>query len=168
MDEDDNLDVNAWLGKPPERPQPTPASEAAAEDHAQSAAASPSPSPPPSASSRESDLVEIPHRPAPAQADASEADDQSEADRDNVQDDVDELQLDNDVSMVEPPEEVDGFVVNRQRNLSIHVPELTEDERDSFDYLPDHFTAKRILYALPDRQYIVKLATGEVDLVSLI
>jgi len=167
MDEEDNLDVNAWLGKPPEQPTDTskPASEAGDVDGAQRATTSPSPSP--SVSSHESDLVEIPHRPAPPQGDISEEEHEAEDGLGGLSDDVDELHQDDDVSTAEAEEEeVDGFVVHRQENLTIDVPELPENERDEFDYLPDHFTAKRILYALPDRQYIVKLGSGEVDLVS--
>lgn len=164
MDEEDNLDVNAWLGKPPEQPTDTskPVNEADDIDGAQSATTSPSPS----VSSHESDLVEIPYRPAPPQVDISEEEHEAEDDLDGLSDDVDELHQDGDVSMAEVQEEADKFVVNWQENLTINVPELPEDERDEFGYLPDHFTARRILYALPNRQYIVKLGSGEVDLVS--
>lgn len=165
MDEEDNLDVNVWLGRPPE--QPTDTSESVSEaddvDGTQSATTSPSPF----ISSHESDLVEIPYRPTPPQVDISEEEHEAEDDLDGLSDDVDELHQDGDVSMAEAQEEADNFVVHRQENLTINVPELPGDERDEFDYLPDHFTARRILYALPDRQYIVKLGSGEVDLVSL-
>lgn len=164
MDAEENLDVNAWLGKPPKKPQSKPESEVDEADNAPSTA----PSPSPSTLSHESDLIEIPHRPAPPHVDASEDDDHREDDFEEIQDDADELQQDNDIPMADAEEEVVDFVVNPRDNLIIKVPELAEDERDAFDYLPEHFAAKRILYALPDRQYIVKLGSGEVDLVSLI
>jgi len=148
MEEEDSLDVNAWLGKPPEQATSKSASEAHDVEGAHSAATSPSPS----VSGHESDLIEIPHRPAPRQEVISDEEHVVEADQDALQD--------------EAQEEGDEFVVNRQENLTINVPELPEAERDEFDYLPDHFTVKRILYALPHRQYIVKLGSGEIDLVS--
>lgn len=152
MEEEDSLDVNAWLGKPPEQATSKATSKATSEAHDVEGAHSAATSPSPSVSSHESDLIEIPHRPAPAQEVVSDEETVVEVDQDALQD--------------EAQEEVDGFVVNRQENLTINIPELPEAERDEFDYLPDHFTAKRILYALPNRQYIVKLGSGEIDLVS--
>lgn len=169
MDEEENFNVNAWLGKPPGHPDSVPASEVdEADDGPRTAVSLSSQSSSPSASSHESDLIEIPHRPARLYANASEHGDTGVDDFEEIQDDTDELRQDNGLVTADTVEEVDDFVVNRQDNLVISVPELTEDERDEFDYLPDHFTAKRILYALPHRQYIVKLGSGEVDLVSLL
>jgi len=173
MDVGETLEVNAWVGKPPEKekPQSTPASSVAEADDDAGAvdlqSMSHSPSLSPSASSHESDLVEIPPRPVPGREDITKDDYQVEDTYEEIQDDTDELQKDDEASMIDVEEEVDGFVVNRQNNLVIKVPQLAEEERDEFDYLPNHFTAKRILYALPGRQYIVKLGSGEVDLVSL-
>lgn len=152
MEEEDSLDVNAWLGKPPEQATSKATSKATSEAHDVEGAHSAATSPSPSVSSHGSDLIEIPHRPAPAQEVVSDEETVVEVDQDALQD--------------EAQEEVDGFVVNRQENLTINIPELPEAERDEFDYLPDHFTAKRILYALPNRQYIVKLGSGEIDLVD--
>lgn len=162
MDEDDNLDVNAWLGKPPELAVSKSGSRADDVDDGQSVAATPSPT----SSSHESDIIEILPHSAPPQAHTPEdEEEESEDGVDEVQEVVDESQEDNGIAMTEAEAKVDDFVVNRQENFTIKVPQLAEDERADFDYLSDHFTAKRILYAMPDRQYLVKLGSGEVDLV---
>lgn len=153
-------DLNAWLGKPPEKAS----SEAVSEDEvvpAQSSAGSASPS---VSSDQSADVVEIPHRPLsqwtavqPKTSFASVV--QVEIEEEKSGELQDEALL--------SQEEVQ-FVVNQQVGLTVEVPELSEDEKDEFEHLPGHFNVKRILYATgdADRRFVVKLGSGEVDLVS--
>lgn len=154
---EDQNDLNAWLGKPPEKPVSEPPSEADANDPRSSDNAQ---SPAPSLSRSSSDVVEV-SQSLNSQQHPTEVDDQPMA----IEDDgTDELQIQD-----SEPKEVE-FMVNKQDGLTIDPPELSEDERDQYEHLPGHFNVKRILYAIgdvpADRKFIVKLGTGEVDLVS--
>lgn len=164
MEQADGL--NAWLGKPPELNSSKESSNNATDDAKSNPSPySISPSPSRSASNDSSNVVEIPHRPASHAIEVSEDEEEDITATTVPHDEELECMNGNEEDM-----DVDGeTVISRQENLIITVPEMSEDEKEEYDFLPGHFTAKRILFAMgsvPDRKFIVKLASGEIDLVS--
>lgn len=69
------------------------------------------------------------------------------------------------------PRSEDDAALVRQPGLSINLPVLSDEDKEDYDFLPNHFDVRRILCALgdnaPDRKFIVELASGEVDMVGL-
>jgi hypothetical protein len=60
-----------------------------------------------------------------------------------------------------------GEVMSRfQHNFFINVPKIDDDEKEEFQHLPGHFTVKKILSEFSEDRYLVKLASGEKQLVS--
>lgn len=55
--------------------------------------------------------------------------------------------------------------IKRQPNLSVDIPRLERADKDDFEYLPGHFEVRKVLHALHGNKYLVKLASGETDLV---
>lgn len=178
MDEESDISVDAWLGKPPQKPTIRGADAIDQQDNAgQPGNSSASPAPLTSSTSA-SDLIEIPHRPVPPPANISE---DELADNENDDDDVDKDEVQGvivrrrgrprkmGVSATkgdQVAELEDDFAARLQDGLVVRVPTLPEEEREEYEHLPGYFEVKRILYSLPDRQYVVKLGSGEVDLVS--
>lgn len=155
-------ELNAWLGKPPGKID----SNVSSEDEVVAEESSTG-SPSPSVSSQQSlDVIAIPHRPLSQQPSPQVKSFSRQAAVVAINDeDPDEL-LDGDAASESDTE----FVVSRQDGLTIKLPELSEDEKDEFEHLPGHFDVQRVLYATGDspteRGFVVKLASGEFDLVS--
>lgn len=157
-------ELNAWLGKPPDKV----GSVSWSNDHdVQAEVRSEDRSPSPSVSSEASDVIEVSQQPIFVHVTAPQ--DQTTAEPDTIV--IDDEGDNEEESRQQDSDSEAGsqFVVNKQEDLTIDVPEIPEDEKEDYDYLPNHFTVKRILYALgngsADRKYVVKLLTGELDLV---
>ncbi|KAK5075246.1 hypothetical protein LTR64_001451 [Lithohypha guttulata] len=158
-------ELNAWLGKPPDKFD----SVSSGNDHdVQAEVRSEDRSPSPSVSSEAGDVIEVSQQPTFVHVTAPQ--DQTTAEPDTI---VIDGEGDNEEESRQQDSDSEAgsqFVVNKQEDLTIDVPELPEDEKEDYDYLPNHFTVKRILYALgngsADRKYVVKLLTGELDLVD--
>lgn len=153
-------DLNVWLGKPPQK-------ESQSGD-ASNVSLQSSPQPPastPSANEETSNGEDIPFSPEQGSGQASE---NGEIEASNVEmgeSETDELQK----SEGEEQNHLDtsaDFEVTKQDGLVVRPPELSEDEKEQYEHLPGYFTVRKILYAMPDRKYIVKLASGEVDAVE--
>jgi hypothetical protein len=53
-----------------------------------------------------------------------------------------------------------------QKHFYIDVPRLSEEEKQTYEYLPGHFTVERVLSQRKDKRYVVRLESGERDVVS--
>lgn len=58
-----------------------------------------------------------------------------------------------------------GSPPRANRAFIIDVPEIPN--KDEYEHLPGHFTARRVLAEYPGDKYLVKLGSGEVELVSV-
>lgn len=54
-----------------------------------------------------------------------------------------------------------------KNSLEIRVPVLSEIKSAKCNHLPGHFSVTKVLFALQNREYIVKLASDEIDQASL-
>lgn len=55
-----------------------------------------------------------------------------------------------------------------QQGFFIEPPKLSEEEKEDYDFLPGHFSVERIISKIRHDKYMVKLKSGERDLVSVI
>ena len=55
-----------------------------------------------------------------------------------------------------------------RRRCYIDVPKLSDRIKETYEYLPGHFSVARVLYQRKDNRYGVKLESGEESIVSLI
>jgi len=53
-----------------------------------------------------------------------------------------------------------------QHNFYVEVPSLSDEQKESYEYLPGHFSAKRILSRFRGNRYLVRLGSGETNLVG--
>lgn len=160
-------DLNAWLGKPPGK------DAQGEEDSISQLESSPAPPVSPSSSSanNESEVEDIPFLPEEETIQISDDEEIEDADVE-MEDDIDELQRsDEDVPEVRKQqieaeiEEEPHHAIAKQDGLVIEVPELSEDEREQYEHIPGHFSVRKILYALPNHKYVVKLDSGEIEVV---
>lgn len=141
MDEE-AADITAWMGKPPEKPvrvQP----DGSPTSHR-------STSFPPSDSSSAGEVnydgTPVKKRRVP----------------------IHEEDSDEDLPREQGEEDMAEVIPRFQQKFYIDIPKLDEEAKDQFDYLPGHFTVNRILSELSRDRYLVKLASGERQLVSLL
>lgn len=143
---DNSVDISAWMGKPPQKSQHTdksaietaPSSQGS-QDSWESAISAPSIT---------SSGGDIEHNSEPdTQTSDGYVQEESEATSD-----ADGL--------------VSALVPSLQHNFYIDVPRLSDREKQDYEYLPGHFAVKEILAQRTDDQYVVRLESGERDLVS--
>lgn len=172
MDEDEG-DLSVWTQRVPAKPASRSPSEAGHDEDPTSVRSSLSASPAPSVSANSSDAVEFvsPMVQKPDYEDTSEESDIGQAEPDTMDFDRD----DSPVIIVSRPSsssesEDNVALVTQQPGLSITLPALSEDDKEEYDFLPNHFDVKRVMYALGenalDRKFVVELASGEVDMVG--
>ena len=147
-----DADLTAWIGKPPEKSQSQeprsqqddqPSEESTRE---QSAAASDS----------SSDAVEVNYDGTPAKKPT-----QTLTMRDiERSDDEDKDGSDDDDSLIE-------VIPQFANKFFIDVPKMDEDEKEEYDYMPGHFSVQRILSDFRGDRYLIKLESGEKQMVSL-
>ena len=130
------VDMSSWLGKPPEKSNNT---EDDTEEDAEKTSSHHSQSPASNAhsSSDSDDDGDIEHSPA-----------------NNIQVTV------SDVESVRSP------APRLQQDFYIDVPRLSKEEKDEYEYLPGHFSVRRVLSKLEDGRYLIKRKSGDRDLVS--
>ncbi len=58
-----------------------------------------------------------------------------------------------------------GLPSRTRTNYFIDVPEIPN--KDDYEHLPGHFTVDRVLAEYPRNKYLVKLGSGEVELVGV-
>ncbi|KAK6365906.1 hypothetical protein LTS17_010872 [Exophiala oligosperma] len=143
---DNSVDISAWMGKPPQKSQHTdksaietaPSSQGS-QDSWESAISAPSIT---------SSGGDIEHNSEPdTQTSDGYVQEESEATSD-----ADGL--------------VSALVPSLQHNFYIDVPRLSDREKQDYEYLPGHFAVKEILAQRTDDQYVVRLESGERDLLS--
>ena len=148
----DTPDLTAWMGKPPEKSSLEPRSNddddlsASSESNRElSAQASDS------TSAEEINYDGTPAKPAPTL---------SMRDIEHSDDDGDEQDEDED-SLVE-------VIPDFQHKFFIDVPKLDEQEKDAYKHLPGHFSVQKIVSEFRGDRYLVKLMSGERQMVSLV
>ena len=163
----DGIDLSSWVGKPPEKAESPGEPEEAEEDtievtatehieaetSARDISSAPDEQAEPSASEGSSDFGDILH---------DEADPKKRGREDVVP------KKTNDISSDAGDEDDDEALPIElfQKHLYIDVPKLSEEEKETYDYLPGHFSVKRVLYQQKDKRYVVRLESGEQDIVS--
>lgn len=150
----EDADLTSWMGKPPEK-GPVQAPRSREEDdisdesnREQSVRAS----------DASSSVEEINYDGTPAQKPAptvsmqyiEESSDENEAH---------EEQEEEDESLIE-------VIPQFQQRFFIDIPKMEEEEKEGYEYLPGHFTAKKILSQFRRDRYLVKLGSGEKQMVS--
>ncbi|KAK4932995.1 hypothetical protein LTR66_015943, partial [Elasticomyces elasticus] len=153
---DDN--IGAWLGTPPERPeeaQDVSMNDVGNDSDVSAPAISPQPS-----SKADSDMQEITN--GVEQSAIEPENDDAEADVEADTESADGPQQDEEVEVVAER----SVSPARQEGLEIVIPELDDDERDEYQYLPDHFTVKKVYHTYPGAKCLVKLASGEVEMLD--
>ncbi|KAJ9603867.1 hypothetical protein H2200_011388 [Cladophialophora chaetospira] len=53
-----------------------------------------------------------------------------------------------------------------QKHFYIAVPKLSDEEKETYEYLPGHFAVERVLSQRKDKRYVVRLKSGEQNIVS--
>ena len=142
----DQADLTAWMGKPPEKSSLELRSnddDAIPSDsnREQSVEASDS------SSAEEINYDGTPAKPAPTLT----MRDIEESDGENPEDDS---------SMIE-------VIPQFQHKFFIDVPKLDEQEKEEYEHLPGHFSVRKILSEFRGDRYLVKLESGEKQLVSV-
>ena len=145
MEEADQPDLMSWMGKPPERSSQE-ASPERVEQTNESDESPVEPSPPPSSS--DSEVEEITFDGTPA---VKSAPHQSMAEIEDEDDSTD--------SVIE-------LVPQFAQRFYIDVPKLADQDKSQYDRLPGHDIVQRILSEYRGDRYLVKLESGEKELVS--
>ena len=142
--EPDIADLSVWLGKPPET---TAGFSSNAVD-------------------RKRAVVEIQDSSDYATRN-SESNTGSEMEQNEKQRSMPAQELDDDETISIPREsDIRNKSSVASHSFYIDVPEFEPGVLEEYDYLPGHFTAKRILQQFRGDRYLVKLGSGEKDLVS--
>jgi hypothetical protein len=142
----DGVDLSSWVGKPPAVPKPAkkPVQADAGEDSSASQNNMPSPPSDVSSVSLGDILHEDGDRPKPLRNnEQSESEGGSYGGDDHV-----------------------DTTSRKQTSFYIEVPKLPEEEKDEYEYLPGHFSVRRIVAQLDADRYLVKLDSGEGSTVS--
>jgi len=133
-------DLTAWIGKPPPKSN---VHDEAGEFHISTNVSENSPSP--AASEASSDVNEVNH----------DASDEARGTEPAIVEQNDEYSDD-------PLQEEIPYV---QANCFVDVPKLSERQKEKYDYMVGHFTVSRILSEFRGGGYLVRLESGEKDLV---
>jgi hypothetical protein len=148
----EEADLLAWVGKPPERPSND-------EPRTQ----------------REDDASDKSNRePSPQATDTSSSAEEVNFDGTFVKKSVPALNM-RDIEHSDEEErdkEEEGSLIevvpDFQNRFYIDVPKLEEEEKHDFEHLPGHYTAQKIVSNFRGDRYLVKLMSGEKQLVSSI
>ncbi|EXJ94804.1 hypothetical protein A1O1_03202 [Capronia coronata CBS 617.96] len=142
------IDLSSWMGKPPENPNPSGEQDEQAHSddsgsHTQTASSVP---------------------------------DGSDSDGDILHDDQDSPKGQSRVTIrlgrrPSSPSETEngpapGVAPSLRQSFYVEVPKLPDEDKQEYEYLPGHFSVQRILSKSKKGRYLVKLDSGEVDLVS--
>jgi hypothetical protein len=149
--EEGGADITAWMGKPPDKP---------AETEAQGGSSNRSASAPASDWASDSSAEEINYDGTPVKRRTVPVllRDDTDSDDNPAQHQFATSDNDNDGT---------GEVTSHfQHKFHINIPQMDEDEKEKFQHLPGHFTVKKILSEFSRDRYLVKLASGEKQLVS--
>lgn len=63
-------------------------------------------------------------------------------------------------------EEVEEMLPRLQNGFFIDIPPMDEEEKKEYEYLPGHFSAKEVVSELGGDRFVVRLKSGEKQLVS--
>lgn len=147
----DESDLTAWMGKPPEKSSLEPRSN---DDHHGASSESnrePSAQASDSSSAEEINYDGNPAKPAPTL---------TMRDIEQLDDDGDE-QVEDEDSLIQ-------VIPDFQHKFFIDVPKLDEQEKEEYKHLPGHFSVQKIMSESRDDRYLVKLMSGERQMVSLV
>lgn len=156
MGDNITVDISAWLGKPPERPkiiaeavEPTETTEPV-ENALSPASHSSYEQLELSGSDGSSDGGDIVH------------DDRNTAHKDDGGHFIRAESISDDESELD----ANGFMGRPQQQFYIEVPRMPEEEKKKYEYLPGHFSVRKVLSKREDNHYVVELESGERDVVS--
>lgn len=156
----DEIDLSEWTKKPPPR-APSPVTDSpigSQHDNAKVRSSSSERSEPPSPASStnaSSDLGDIFHDENPPVS-GLKARAQSPQDASSDSSDLEEIAAPRTATTINP----------KKQTFYIDLPSLSDIDRDDYDYLPGHFTARKVLSQHSPDRYVIKLASGEKTLVS--
>lgn len=157
----DEIDLSEWTKKPPPRAPPPVAASPIGGQHDNTKAWSSSssdrlePPSPASNTNASSDLGDIFHDENPPAPDLKpRVQNPQEAFSDSS--DLEEVPATRTVTTINP----------KKQTFYIDLPSLSDIDRDDYDYLPGHFTARKVLSQHSPNRYVIKLASGEKTLVS--
>lgn len=147
----DELDLSAWVGKPPERPTDLEATIQEDEQGQLSPLNYHSEASDPMSASSESNA-------SGGAGDILHHDDDISSN----------LQVQNaDISDDDPSSQtVKNATPSKQQDFYIDVPWLSDKEKEAYEYLPGHFTARKILSQRGSDRYMVMLESGERNVFS--
>lgn len=148
MEETDEL--NGWLGKPPEVPK-TPTPDATIAVHA------------------DSDVHMSDHNLTDSNIGSPEAlQEQIQSDEDrNIQETRQAVILSDDEEVDEDEGDIEADSnQGAASNVYVEVLPLPDDEEEEYEYLPGHYRVKRVMSEYKGERFLVKLQSGEADLVS--
>lgn len=157
----EDIDLSAWMGKPPAQAQPPADIAEGSEDE-------------------EAVQPQLPLDPEPPRepAEASDSDGSSESGDILHEDSItapsliraqhprESLPDDSDLEEDDRPRNNSSSVLRKQ-NFYIDLPILSAEEKAQYEYLPGHFSVRKILLRHSTDKFIVKLGSGERTLVSL-
>lgn len=63
-------------------------------------------------------------------------------------------------------EDVEEMIPQLQHGFYIDIPPMDEEEKDEYEYLPGHFSAKEIISESGTDRFVVRLQSGEKQLVG--
>lgn len=63
---------------------------------------------------------------------------------------------------------VRSAVPPRQQGFYIDVPKLSKEEEDEYEYLPGHFSVRKVLSKLENERYLIQRKSDERDIVSFL
>lgn len=148
MEETDEL--NGWLGKPPEVPKtPTPDATIAVD--------------------ADSDVHMSDHNLTDSNIGSPEAlQEQIQSDEDrNIQETRQAVILSDDEEVDEDEGDIEADSnQGAASNVYVEVLPLPDDEEEEYEYLPGHYRVKRVMSEYKGERFLVKLQSGEADLVS--
>jgi hypothetical protein len=142
---DQSVDLSSWLGKPPENSKPL---EQQPEDAESQGSDSGDRRTPISISDASSSADDILHE-------------------EPIHNRVKRARFSEEPSSGDEDASLAAVTSRLQHNFYIDVPKLSEEEKQEYEYLPGHFSVRRVLSNLEGDQHIVELESGERDLVSL-
>jgi hypothetical protein len=155
----DDIDLSAWLGKPPESIQTAAQHDAGSEARP---AETDSLASGPSFSQKNGEL-----------SSSNDLDDtgdilHDDGNADNINGGVPlRSYMENTLDTEDESENETSSVGLVQSNFYVNVPKMSDADKETFEYLPGHFSVEKVLYQRrKDMRYVVRVESGEESIVS--
>jgi hypothetical protein len=164
------IDLSSWFGKPPDGPKPpSEPANSTEQSHSEDPASDPA--------EVEDEDAEMSDAYATDNAARFLALEESSDDGHSIHDDQNAaeakrnayLTTATDIASAEhsdDSEDVSAALGLFQKHFYIEIPKISEEEKQKYEYLPGHFSVKRVLHQQRDKRYVVELRSGEHNTVS--